>query len=299
MRAMPYVEGVEHRFVEAGGVRFHVAEAGPAEGTPVLFLHGFPQHWYAWRHVVPLLAGRHRLIMPDFRGFGWSDAPYRGYDTGTRADDVLALMDALELDRVLLVGHEWGAWVGFMACIRAPERFDRFLALSMIHPWPEHRRLIRHAWRQWYTIAWEYPVIGGALLRHWPTFTRYILRRGVTNPDVWRRADLDEFTESVRARARAHAGRALHWQYVLRDIPRLLIGHHRALRLTVPTTLLFGTDDFAMSPEALAGGERHATDLVVRVVPGGHYLADEQPGLVADAIRSLSAGSAHAQEPVG
>lgn len=299
MRAMPYVEGVEHRFVQAGEVRFHVAEAGPADGTPLLFLHGFPQHWYAWRHMVPLLADRHRLIMPDFRGFGWSDAPYRGYDTRTRAADMLALMDALGLDRVLLVGHEWGAWVGFTACLRAPERFDRFLALSMIHPWPEHRRLIRHAWRQWFTILWEYPVIGGAVLRHWPAFTRYILRRGVTSPDVWRHADLDEFTESVRPRARAHAGRALHWQYVLRDIPRLLIRRHRALRLTVPTTLLFGTDDFAMSPEALVGGERHATDLVVRVVPGGHYLADEHPRLVADAITAPSAGLAHAQEPIG
>jgi hypothetical protein len=186
-----------------------------------------------------------------------------------------------------------------MACLRAPDRFDRFLALSMIHPWPEHRRLIRHAWRQWYTIAWEYPVIGGAVLRHWPAFTRYLLRRGVTDPDVWRRADLDEFTESVRPRARAHAGRGLHWQYVLRDIPRLVIGRHRALRLTVPTTLLFGRDDFAMSPEVLPGGERHATDLDVRVVPGGHYLADEHPGLVADAVTALSAGFAHAEEPIG
>ncbi|WP_433176346.1 alpha/beta fold hydrolase [Actinoallomurus sp. CA-150999] len=295
MRAMPHVEGVEHRFVEAGGVRFHVAEAGPVEGPPVLLLHGFPQHWYAWRHVVPLLADRHRLIMPDFRGFGWSDAPYQGYDTDTRVDDVLALMDALGLDRPLLVGHEWGAWVGFMACLRAPERFDRFLALSMIHPWPQHRRLIRHAWRQWYTILWEYPVAGGFVLRHWPAFTRYILRKGMTDPGVWRRAELDEFTESVRPRERAHAGRALHWQYVLRDIPRLVRGHHRTSRLTVPTTILFGASDFAMSPEALAGGERHAADLEVRVVPGGHYLADEHPVLVADAITALSAGSARAR----
>lgn len=299
MRTMPYVEGVEHRFVEVGGVRFHVAEAGPVEGTPVLFLHGFPQHWYAWRHVIPLLAGGHRLIMPDFRGFGWSDAPYRGYDTGTRVDDVLALMDALGLDRVFLVGHEWGAWVGFIACLRAPERFERFLALSMIHPWPERRRLIRHAWRQWFTIAWEYPVVGAAVLRRCPAFTRYVLRKGVTDPDVWRRADLDEFTESVRPRARAHAGRALHWQYVLRDIRGLIAGRRRRLRLTVPTTILFGKDDFAMSPEALAGGERHAADLDVRVVPGGHYLADEHPGLVADTITALSTGLTRAEEPIG
>ncbi|GAA4606532.1 alpha/beta hydrolase [Actinoallomurus liliacearum] len=299
MREMPQVEGVTHRFVEANGVRFHVAEAGPADGTPVLFLHGFPQHWYAWRHVVALLPGHHRLVMPDFRGFGWSEAPERGYDTDTRVDDVLALMTALGLDRPLLVGHEWGAWVGFMACLRAPERFDRFLALGMIHPWPEHRRLIRHAWRMWYTILWEYPMLGGAVLRHWPAFTRYILRKGVTDAGVWERAELDEFTESVRPRERAHAGHALHWQYVLRDIPRLVRGSYRTLRLTVPTTLLFGASDFAMSPDALAGGERHATDLEVRVVPGGHYLADERPDLVAGMIGLLSTASAGVEEPIG
>src|SRR5690349_7670324 len=75
--AMPVVGGVRHYIVQAGGLGFHVAEAG--DGTPVLMLHGFPQHWYAWRKVIPLLPGS-RLICPDLRGFGWSDAPRRGYD---------------------------------------------------------------------------------------------------------------------------------------------------------------------------------------------------------------------------
>src|SRR5262245_42103548 len=77
---MPIVEGVTHHMVEAGGLNFHVAEVG--DGSPVLMLHGFPQHWYAWRKVIPLLPGC-RLICPDLRGFGWSDAPRRGYDVST------------------------------------------------------------------------------------------------------------------------------------------------------------------------------------------------------------------------
>jgi len=93
---------VTHRFVTVRGVRLHVAEAGG--GDPVLLLHSFPQHWYAWRRVIPLLAGQYRLICPDWRGFGWSEAPARGYDTASRAADVLALMDALGLYRVRLVG---------------------------------------------------------------------------------------------------------------------------------------------------------------------------------------------------
>ncbi|MEU8305664.1 alpha/beta fold hydrolase [Actinomadura sp. NPDC048955] len=137
---MPWVDGVEHRFVEARGIRFHVAGAG--EGPPLMFVHGFPQHWYAWRHLVPLLADRYRLVMPDLRGAGWSDAPYRGYGTRDRAADVLALMDALGLDRVGLIGHEWGAWAGFRACLDAPDRFTRFLALNIVHPWPPARHQV-------------------------------------------------------------------------------------------------------------------------------------------------------------
>lgn len=68
--------------MQARGVRFHVAEAGT--GEPVMLLHGFPQHWYTWRRVIPLLAGEYRLICPDFRGCGWSDAPATGYDTASR-----------------------------------------------------------------------------------------------------------------------------------------------------------------------------------------------------------------------
>ena len=99
----PDIPGVANRYVEietadAGRLRVHCAEAG--SGEPVLMLHGWPQHFWSWRHVVPRLADRHRLICPDLRGFGWTDAPGRGYDSETFASDAVALLDALGLDRV-------------------------------------------------------------------------------------------------------------------------------------------------------------------------------------------------------
>src|SRR5258708_24158434 len=84
-RPFPPVPGMTHRFVEVRGARLHVAEAG--RGDPVVLLHSFPQHWYAWRHVVPLLAGQSRLICPDWRRFGWSPATPRGSDTASPAPD--------------------------------------------------------------------------------------------------------------------------------------------------------------------------------------------------------------------
>ena len=129
---LPQLDGVTHRTVAARGLRFHVAEAGA--GEPIVLLHGWPQHWWMWRHVVPLLAPHARLVMIDLRGFGWSDAPPGGYDKQTMADDVLAVLDALGLRRVCLVGHDWGAWIGFLACVAAPERFAAFLALGAPRP---------------------------------------------------------------------------------------------------------------------------------------------------------------------
>ena len=108
---LPDVAGVTHRWVDVAGLSVHVAEAGA--GPPLLLLHAWPQHWFCWRRVVPLLSDRYRLIMPDLRGHGWSGAPRRGYEKEQLATDLLTLLDTLELDKVGLVGHDWGGWTGF------------------------------------------------------------------------------------------------------------------------------------------------------------------------------------------
>ncbi len=73
---LPHVDGVEHRWVDAGGLRMHVAEAGPPDGPAAMLVHGWPQHWYEWRKLIgPLADAGHRVICPDLRGLGWTDAP--------------------------------------------------------------------------------------------------------------------------------------------------------------------------------------------------------------------------------
>ena len=129
----PHVEGVRHRFVRTARLRMHVAEAG--RGEPVLLLHGWPQHWYAWRDVIPLLARHYRVICPDLRGFGWTEAPRTGYRTGELVDDLIALLDVLALERVFVVGHELGGRLGFHLSLRAPTRVRGHLALNALHPY--------------------------------------------------------------------------------------------------------------------------------------------------------------------
>ena len=280
-RPMPDVPGVTHHVVEARGARFHVARAG--SGEPVVLLHGLPQHWYAWRKVIPELAGDFELFCLDLRGCGWSQGTRRGYGGAAQAQDVLAVLDALGLDRVRLIGHETGGWVGFELCLLAPERISGFLALNIGHPWPRRAKLVRDAWRFWYTAFWEYPVAGQAVLRHWPGLTRMLLRRWAGRHYRWDKAALEEFVAASRTEATARAIQQMLWQFVLRDIPALALRRRGSRRLTVPTLLLVGELDpvSRMAP----GQDRapHADILRIEVVPGARLLPETAPRLVAAA----------------
>jgi pimeloyl-ACP methyl ester carboxylesterase len=274
---LPRVDGVTHRDVHARGLRFHVAEAG--SGEPIVLLHGWPQHWLAWRKVVPLLAPQARLVMPDLRGFGWSDAPPDGYDKGTMADDMLAVLDALGLERVTIVGHDWGGWIAFLACMQAPERFERLLALGISPPFgrPSARALL-DAWRFAYMLAIAAPASGGRLASS-ERFVRATLRApaGAFSDD-----DLRAFVGVLAEPARARASVQLYRTFVLRELAARTHG-----RLHVPARLVVGAHDPVVRPSLLAGRERHADDLTVELVAGcGHWIPAERPDLVAE--RALS-----------
>lgn len=101
-----------HRDVAANGARFHVAETG--EGPLVLFLHGFPEFWWAWRHQLPAVASAgYRAAAMDLRGYGGSDKTPRGYDPTTLAGDVAGVIRTLGVRSAVLVGQGWGGYVGW------------------------------------------------------------------------------------------------------------------------------------------------------------------------------------------
>ena len=284
----PNVEGVTHRQVRARGIEFHLAEAGFGEDV-VLCLHGWPQHWYEWRHLMPALADRHRVLALDLRGFGWSDAPSDGYAKEELATDVLAVLDELGLERVKLVGHDWGGWIGFLLCLRAPQRFERFLALNILPPWVSARAMTPHLWRFWYQWMILSPGIGYSLHRS-GRFVPKVLVGASARREAWDEETLSAFAENLAEPARARAAVQMYRVFNLREALPIMRGRYAHQRLEVPTRLLFGTDDTALRPEILAGYQRHAEDMEVELVPGcGHFIADERPDLVAERAREFFA----------
>jgi pimeloyl-ACP methyl ester carboxylesterase len=283
---LPQVDGVSHRQVRARGIDFHVAEAGSGDDV-VLCLHGWPQHWYEWRRLMPALADRHRVLALDLRGFGWSDAPRDGYEKENMATDVLAVLDELGLERVKLVGHDWGGWIGFLLCLRAPQRFERFLALNILPPWVSMRAMAPHLWRFWYQALVASPGLGYRLHRS-GRFVPKVLVGGSTKRDAWDEETLRSFADNLSEPARARAAVQMYRVFNLRETLPIARGRYASQRRTVPTRLLFGTDDKALRPEILAGYQRHADDMQLELVPGcGHFIVDEMPELVADRAREF------------
>jgi pimeloyl-ACP methyl ester carboxylesterase len=288
MSAPPQVDGVTHRTVRARGLDFHVAEAGSGDDV-VLCLHGWPQHWYEWRQLMPALADRHRVLALDLRGFGWSDAPRDGYEKEEMVSDVLAVLDQLGLERVKLVGHDWGAWIGFLLCLRKPQRIERFFALNVIPPWFNLRVIFGHAWRFWYQQMVLAPGIGYALHRR-GDFVKRVLVGGSERKDVWDEEVLSAFADNLAEPARARAAVQMYRVFNWREALPIMRGRYAQQRLTVPTLLVFGVDDVVLRPEMLAGYQRHTDVMRIEFIEGcGHFIADEQPQLVAARAREFFA----------
>lgn len=132
------------RYVEANGVRQHVVIGG--DGPPLLLIHGWPENWYAWRHVMPKLAEDYTVIVPDQRGIGLTEKPATGYDSATLAEDMAALMTKLGHDKFAVAGHDTGYIIGYALAADHRDRVERIALAEIPGPpgvghtpslWPE------------------------------------------------------------------------------------------------------------------------------------------------------------------
>jgi pimeloyl-ACP methyl ester carboxylesterase len=227
-----------------------------------------------------------RLLAPDLRGFGWSEAPGHGYDGETFAADQVALLDVLGVERALVIGHDWGGWTAMLLGLLHPERVERMIVCNSPHPWPNlSPRLLAEAWRSWYTWVIATPGLGRrALERGW--IAHSILAHGnVGSP--FTEAELKVYVDGFREPARANA--IVHlYRYYQRALREALSRRWRDARLTVPALLLFGAADRYVSPRLLDGYEPHADEMRVELVgASGHFLVDEKPELVIERAREF------------
>jgi pimeloyl-ACP methyl ester carboxylesterase len=277
----PPIPGVRRSFVEARGVRFHVTEAGPVDGRPVLALHGWPQHHWVYRDLLGDPPEGLRIIAPDLPGYGWSGPAPHKWAKEDVATDVLALLDVLGLDKLLLVGHDWGAYVGYLMVLRAPERFEGYLKLNMGYPWITARMLLPHMG----PLLRYQPLIAflGVPVQRYTPFLYLAFKIASALDRETARVYVDRFRDPVVARA----GRDTYRTFLMREIPSGA-RHPETRRATVPIRAIFGVNDAAIHRSLVAPETANAHDYTLETVDATHFIIDERPDVVRSRLIALA-----------
>jgi pimeloyl-ACP methyl ester carboxylesterase len=280
------VDGVEHRSVTLDGFDAHVAIAGDPDGDPVVLIHGWPLHWWSFRHLLRAFAadGRH-LLAPDLRGFGWSGTPGWGYAPPQFTKDLFVLLDVLGLDQVDLVGHDWGCFVGYRAAIEQPKRFRHFVAMSATGPQTRYTlRAVASLWRYWYWQPLAAPGIGPRTVRRMDSPHSFVgrwigLHR--TTSDV-----VAAYTLQFKDPLRVAASVALYREAVSHALGTRFLPQYRRARLRVPTLHIHGTKDGPTSPAFVRPMAARSDDWRLELLDGiGHFILDEAPERVDTLVR--------------
>lgn len=273
---------VHHRFAHIDGLRIHYAEAGT--GEPLILLHGWPQHWWEWRHVIGPLSRRYRVICPDIRGLGWSEGSRSGYTFERLAQDLIELMDQLQLPRAHLAGRDWGLVAGYRACLNRPDRFDRFVAMAGVHPW---------------TAAGFGPAV---FLRPWHIYLLALLGNSSLQQDrlslrslhAWRfrgrfsPAEIDTYQQRMHTPAAYLATADFNRNVMRREVPHF-VRNFRSLRLRVPTLHLNGAKD-PLSEGIPDSYQDYADDMRLEMIPDcGHFVPEEQPEWLVERLTDFFA----------
>ena len=239
---------LEYSYVETNGIRLHIVQAGPKSGAPVILLHGFPEFWYGWRKQIPaLVEAGCRVIIPDQRGYNLSDKPpgIKAYNMHELVNDVIGLIDALDYQKVNLVGHDWGAAVAWMLGIWNPERLHRLGIINVPHPSVMKRFLLRdleQIRRSWYIFFFQLPWLpeAGMQANNWRGAERAM--RGSGKIHTFANEDIEKYKEAWSQPAAMTA--MINWyRAAVRYQPRTT----NDMRVKVPTLMMWGMKDFALS----------------------------------------------------
>jgi len=284
---MPDLPGAQHHVLDVRGAKLHVAELG--SGPPVVLLHGWPQHWWTWRALMPLLADRYRVLAPDMRGFGWSEPTPRGYRKDELADDVAGLLDALDVDRAFLVGHDWGGVVGFLVCLNHGDRVRRYVPMNTGHLWPT--LTLKGVPKQLGAMTYQGLLAAPGIGRRINASPRVVAKvvGAITKQTD---AVVPEYGERFAPRfadpARGRAASQVYRTFQLYEYPRWVRGLYADRRLTTPILWLHGISDPFFKPGMFRDIVDHADDVRIEYLPDcGHFPQEEQPALVAAHLREF------------
>jgi len=298
----PAVE-VEHAFT-GDETRIHYVTRG--EGEPILFMHGFPQFWYLWRHQLADLGRDHRVVAPDMRGYNLSDKPpeVEAYRMRELLGDIRGLVEELDLAPFTLVGHDWGGILCWAFALKHPELLQRLVIIDSPPPFTWNRDL-RESPRQReavnYMVELSKPSPGPEEMVEADDFAMLesMLERiggaGARLDEAERAAYHEAWSQpgAIRGGLNYYRAARMGEQVAAGGVPAAYEAKIKAQRLQVPTLVIWGERDPALLVGLTRGLEEWVPEMRLEVLPGaGHWVPYERPDDVNRLIRELVNGRA-------
>jgi epoxide hydrolase 4 len=268
---------MESAYLYANGIRLHYVRQGT--GPLILFLHGFPECWYSWRHQLAAFGQDFSAIALDLRGYNKSDKPQAqsAYSLEILVEDVKETIRALGYERCTLVGHDWGGAIAWSFAYAYPDWLDRLIVLNLPHPakFREGLQSPQQLLKSWYVGFFQLPILPELLLKaNNYAAIRAIFERQAINPNTFSAADLDSLIAAV-----AQPGALTSMLNYYRNIfqPHSLLTRTWGV-LQVPTLMIWGENDVALGKELTEGTEQYVSNFSIQYIPHcSHWVQQEQP----------------------
>lgn len=286
----------QQRFHLSTGVELDVTLGGPRDGEALIFLHGFPESHRTWRHQLAALCEDHFVVAPDQRGYAGSSKPPRveDYEPSKPVADLIALADALELERFTLIGHDWGGAIAWLAALRHPKRIARLVIANAPHPFlfqrtliddPEQRAASQYI-RTFRDPAFE-TTLGAMGLEKF--FEISFMR--TADAQLLSEEEKDVYLDQWRTPGAFTA--MLNWYRASsiivpkpdEQVERPVFLDAPFPSVAMPVLAIWGMRDTALLPVQLDGLSAFVDDLTVIEVDAGHFVTWEAPDEVTEAIR--------------
>lgn len=282
-------EAFDHRFATVDGLRLHYVSAGESDAPTVVLFAGFPESWYAWRHVIPHLAAEYQVIAIDLPGQGDSDKPQSGYDTRSLAESVHRLLGAIGVETYALAAHDIGAWVALPYALMFSHELQGLALFDAGIPGVTLPEMLPatpdRGWKTWHFAFHTVPDLPEALIAgRERIYLDWFLRRKVANPLSISDADLDEYVRIFTLPGALRAGLAYYRDaHVSAAQNRDLVANGK---IGVP--VLAVSADQGSIPDMAGPLRAFADDLDGAIVTNsGHFIPEEQPGQTYELLRAF------------
>lgn len=280
---------LEHHYVDTNGITLHMVQAGPETGEVVILLHGFPEFWYGWRYQIPFLAeAGYRVWVPDQRGYNLSERPQgvEAYNLDTLAADIVGLVEATGREQVSVVGHDWGANVGWWLALKHHELLKHLVIVNVPHPVVARRYARTHPkqmLRTWYVIFFQLPWLPERILSEDKFEVVTEMLKATSRQGSFTEADLEQYR---RAWGRPGAMTAMINWY--RALLRTQTERLDSLQVTVPTLIIWGLYDFALEWEmARLSLEMCEVGQLETLAEATHWVQHDEPHRVNALIQAF------------